>query len=393
MITAVVGGQFGSEGKGAIAAALAGEFDVHVRVGAANAGHTVYTFEPCSKDTDGDGSCGREGCVECPPHKHVLQQLPCAAYTNPDAHLVLGPGALISAEILKHEIEINAAWRRHHGYPTSNLLIDARAHIVRPEHIEQEQDTDLAERIGSTSTIAREGIGAATAARVMREGDCWTVERRRNEILGFAQFGTVEISDAVASLHLAKGTSNILLEGTQGTGLSLTTGFPPYTTSRCTTAAGLAADCGLGPGDVDRVVIVMRTFPIRVAGNSGPFYDDSEETTFKKIGVEPERTTVTQLERRVATWSRKQALDAAWLNRAPQTEIALTFADYLCPALAGGLDLMDTSEKERQILHKFIQDINHSTGLPVTMLGTGPHSYIIAGEPNSHIVAGSGTVV
>lgn len=372
MITAIVGGQFGSEGKGAIAASIAKDYDIHVRVGAANAGHTVYT-----QDTE----IGLTAAEDSTQHvKHVLQQLPCAAYTNPSAHLVLGPGALISGEILQKEIEINELWRRRHDLPPLELLIDFRAHIVKPEHVEREQETDLAKRIGSTSTLAREGIGSATAARVMREAGCWTAKSQKDVLESFPSLGhgVVQVDDAVGSLHLLKGTSNILLEGTQGTGLSLTTGFPPYTTSRNTTAAGLAADCGLGPGDVDRTIIVMRTFPIRVAGNSGPFYPDSEETSFEEIGVDPERTTVTKLVRRVATWSRQQALEAAWLNRARETEIALTFADYLCPALAGKSDLLGASDEELQTLTRFLQDIVRSTGLHVTRIGTGPHSLIAA---------------
>lgn len=370
MITAIVGGQFGSEGKGAIAAHIAKDYSIHVRVGAANAGHTVYTHHQIAPHLGGQK-------IE----KHVLQQLPCAAYTNPDAELVLGPGALISVEILAAEIDRNELWRRRLGYKPLSLLIDWRAHVVTPEHIAREQDTDLAARIGSTSTIAREGIGAATAARVMREAECVIAEEadpRLSSLMNHHR-GLIAVNDAASFLHLRKGGDDILLEGTQGTGLSLTTGHPPYTTSRNTTASGLAADCGLGPGDIDRSIIVMRTFPIRVAGNSGPFYCDSEETTFESIGVDPERTTVTKLVRRIATFSSQQALEAVWMNRARETEIALTFADYLCPKLAGRTDLeCDPAEVDLYLLNGFIERIVAATGVPVTMVGTGPYSYIRA---------------
>jgi adenylosuccinate synthase len=367
VIAAVVGGQFGSEGKGAIAAAIARDYQMHVRVGAANAGHTVYTKTGIVNPGSGHGM-----------EKHVLQQLPCAAYTNPDAHLLLGPGALISPDILHREIERNEAWREANGLPIMELWIDPRAHVICSHHIKRESETDLADRIGSTSTIAREGIGAATAARVMREADCCTAEQYESHFRSMPSigYGTVVVEDTVSTLHLAKGTTNILLEGTQGTGLSLTTGFPPFTTSRNTTAAGLAADCGLGPGDIDRSIIVMRTYPIRVAGNSGPFHPDSEETSFDAIGVEPERTTVTKLVRRVATWSRQQALEAVWLNKAPKTEIALTFVDYVCPALFGKESLIDASEEDLEKIRRFSFDISLATDVPITRLGTGPHSLI-----------------
>lgn len=372
MITCVVGGQFGSEGKGAIAAAIAKDYDIHVRVGAANAGHTVYTLRR------------EEGLTEAEDRsvwdKHVLQQLPCAAYTNPEATLVLGPGALISAEILGAEIKLNEEWRVTNRLGDLDLLIDWRAHVVCEHHIHREEETDLAARIGSTSTIAREGIGAATAARVMREAECRTARDLADQLRSLSWFrhADINVGDAVSALHLAKGSSNILLEGTQGTGLSLTTGAPPYTTSRNTTAAGLAADCGFGPGDIDRSIIVMRTYPIRVAGNSGPFYPDSEETSFEEIGVEPETTTVTKLVRRVATWSKQQALDAVWLNKAPQTEIALTFVDYICPGLAGKTNMLDASTEGIDRINRGLNDISLTTDVPVTRLGTGPHSLIEA---------------
>lgn len=360
---------FGSEGKGAIAAAIAEEYSIHVRVGAANAGHTVYTMR---KGTPNPGYPY--------PHmdKHVLQQLPCAAYTNPNAELVLGPGALISEEILAEEIALNEEWRLRYEHPVLRLVIDCRAHIVTPEHISREQRTDLAERIGSTSTIAREGIGAATAARVMREAECVTAEKAGSKLHELAGRHTaLAIIDAVSFLHDEAIRQDILLEGTQGTGLSLTTGAPPYTTSRNTTAAGLLADCGIAPGMLDRSIVVMRTFPIRVAGNSGPFYAGSRETCFEEIGVEPERTTVTKLVRRVATFSTEQARDAVRLNAAPHTEVALTFMDYVCPKLFGQSDLTGMDEQEIAAMNSYLQQIA-SAAAPVTIIGTGPHSLVRA---------------
>jgi adenylosuccinate synthase len=369
VITAVVGGQFGSEGKGAVVADLAHLYPIHVRVGAANAGHTFYTGMDASPYNSGDERVEVE--------KHVVQQLPCAAYANPGATCVLGPGALISIDILREEIKLNDKWRHEHGHDPLRLLVDYRAHIVHEDQIRRESETDLAERIGSTSTKAREGIGQATADRVMREAGCKTALDGHTMLECWAR-PMVEVGDAVEFLHLEKEGSNILLEGTQGAGLSITTGYFPYCTSRNTTAAGLAADCGLAPADVDHCVIVMRTYPIRVAGNSGPFYPDSKETTFAEIGVDPETTTVTRLERRVATFSYVQAVDAVRLNRAPSTEIALMFGDYVVPELAGSIDLLklDFPSPEITSLLEIMRLIYERTKLPVTMVGTGPHSII-----------------
>lgn len=358
-VCAVVGGQFGSEGKGLIVGHIAKDYNHHVRVGAANAGHTLYT------DLAWKQSCGDRIPMW---EKHVMQQVPCAAYANPEAELYIGPGALISPDIFADELDTLGEWRGARGLEPKVVYVDARAHVITEAHVLLEQASDLAERIGSTSTIAREGIGAAQAARVMRELGCVTAERFFME----NRWPGVELADVPA--RLAKADS-VLLEGTQGASLSLTTGHFPYVTSRNTTAAGLCADVGMPPTALDRVILVARTYPIRVAGPSGPFWSDSVETSWEAIGIDPEseRTTVTKKVRRVATFSLDQVEEAVTLNG--PTEIALTFADYLSPRLAGATtaDEMD-SDADSELLG-LIEAIQ-TMGTDVAMLGTGPHSVI-----------------
>ncbi len=352
MIACLVGGQYGSEGKGLIAGHLANEFQAHVRVGAANAGHTVYTF---------DGSDWT---------KHVVQQIPCAAYANPFAVCFLGPGAQISPDILAREVRDNRAWREERGHPDLELVVDYRAHVIQRNHVEREAASDLAERIGSTSTIAREGIGAAQAARVMRDDSC-VQARRSPELCGIAETG-----DVVRELGYIE---HAFLEGTQGYGLSLTTGDFPYVTSRNTTSAGLAADSGVAPNRIGRVILVCRTYPIRVAGNSGPFARGSEEIIWDDLDVDPEseRTTVTKKIRRVATFSMPQVVEAAKVNGA--TEIALTFCDYLDPKCAGAQGEM--YEPGPGPVKDLVDAIEYETGVLVRWLGTGPHHVVHLRDP------------
>lgn len=354
-VCVVVGAQFGSEGKGAVVADIAGQYRHHVRVGAANAGHTLYTF-------DWQGQ----------PEKHVMQQIPCAAYANPSAELYIGPGALISADILLEEIRLLDLWRMDRSLDSKVIHIDRRAHIITQGQVEREFSGDLAKRIGSTSATAAEGIGTAQADRAMREDWCVTADKY---FIG-KRWDCVNLTDVPR--RLAKAEGGILLEGTQGTGLSLTTGFFPFVTSRNTTSAGIAADCGIAPTRIGRVIGVARSHPIRVAGNSGPFYPDSLEESWDDLGIDPEneRTTVTKKIRRVAQLSTQQLIDTVELNGV--TEWAFMFADYMDPAIAGVAGAHDPQGMADACpdLVDYIAGIYTDTGVPVTMIGTGPHSMI-----------------
>lgn len=374
-VCAVVGGQFGSEGKGLIVGHIAREYGHHVRVGAANAGHTLYT-----QDTYGLGHVPTGSWS-----KHVMQQLPCAAYGNPDAVLYIGPGALISPPIFDAELAKLAAWCVQQGRQMPDIFVDYRAHVITQEQIDAEQETGLAERIGSTSTIAKEGIGTAAADRVLRAERCVLAR-------DFFADGTrpVLLDDVPRLLraHNRKLTDNyhLLLEGTQGTGLSITTGDFPYCTSRNTTATGLAADAGVAGNHLDRVILVCRTYPIRVAGPSGPFAEGSTEIDWAQLGIdeENERTTVTKKVRRVATFSVPQVVEAVQLNGA--TEIALTFADYLDPSIAGRRG-GEVSLARWPKVQRAIDIIEETTQVPVTFVGTGPHSVIHYNSARSRLAA------
>ena len=81
-LTVLVGGQYGSEGKGAVAAHVAEDYSVHVRVGSPNAGHTIYWAG----------------------EKHVMQSIPCG-WINPNAKIVIGRGALLNMKQFMKELE------------------------------------------------------------------------------------------------------------------------------------------------------------------------------------------------------------------------------------------------------------------------------------------------
>ncbi len=249
-ITIIIGMQYGSEGKGAITSYLAPGCSMGVRTGAANAGHTIYY--------NGE--------------KIIMRQIP-SVWVNPRAKLVIGVGAMVSLDILLKEIE-----EIDKILPIKDrLFIDEQAHVITKEQIRREKRTDLAKRIGSTSAISGEGIGTAMADKVLRKESC--VQAKDVEWLKPYLCDTVEMINEYLDREQL-----IILEGTQGFGLSVEHGHFPYVTSRDTSATALAASIGISPHHFDTQVIgVVRTYPIRVAGNSGPFGKDSREISWEEV--------------------------------------------------------------------------------------------------------------
>ena len=339
----VTGMQYGSEGKGAITEYLSPIVGMGVRSGAANAGHTIYY----------NGK------------RFVMRQIP-SVWMNQSAKLVIGVGSLISLDILLEEIELLSKFANIRD----RLFIDGNAHVITDEQIASEKETDLALRIGSTSASASEGIGIAMADKVLRKASC--VQAKDEPRLRSYIADTVDLINTELDRD-----QFVLVEGTQGLGLSIEHGHFPYTTSRDTSATAIAASVGIATHlfEVD-VIGVTRSYPIRVAGNSGPFGADSKEITWKKVAKRAgtkkficEHTTVTGNVRRVATFSWEDFLKACKVNR--PTEIALTFADYLDWRCHEKYDI----SRSNNIL-KFVGDLEERSGVPVTLIKTGPTTTI-----------------
>src|SRR5207245_5595420 len=118
------------------------------------------------------------------------------------------------------------------------------------------------------------------------------------------QHARVESTAPLLHGHLDRG-GDVIVEGTQGFGLSLLHGpHYPHVTARDTTAAGFAAEVGLSPRQIEEIILVIRTFPIRVGGNSGPLEDEISWAEIQRLSgaseVQPEYTSVTGRLRRFA---------------------------------------------------------------------------------------------
>lgn len=141
----------------------------------------------------------------------------------------------------------------------------------------------------------------------------------------------------------------------------------PYVTSNGTNAAQMAADAGVPPQFVTQTLLVCRTYPIRVAGNSGDLKDETTWDELSKLVGEQieEKTTVTKKVRRVGRWDESLIDDAVVLN-AP-TSIAITFLDYISPEDKGKTSYDELSSTGRS----FIEYVETRFNTRVALIGTG----------------------
>jgi adenylosuccinate synthase len=319
------------------------DYDLLVRVGGPNAGHTVFE--------------------DPKPYKHY--QLPCGTRST-DAELVIGPGAVLNVEKLLKEIS-------ECGVAVDRLSIDPQAMIIEQRDQKREKRT-IVQSIGSTG----QGVGAATARKVMRGAEGRV--RLARDIRQLRPF--IRESQVVLERAFRSG-KKVFLEGTQGTGLSLHHGSYPHVTSRETSVAGCLADAGISPGRVRKVIMVCRTYPIRVEdpkfSTSGLLKREIDWNVISErsgIPVEEleqrERTTTTDRRRRVGEFDWNLFRQAVCLN-AP-TDIALTFVDYLTVANRAARRFEQLSEDTIM----FIEELERVACAPVSLISTvfGPRTII-----------------
>ncbi len=347
-VDVITGAAFGSEGKG-LAAEMIGrryKHDLIVSVNSSQAGHTSPVFE-------NDSLLGYM----------VTRQLPAAALGNRTAKVFLAPGSVIRAHVLFEEIE---QIENQFKVPIRNrLYVSAFASVITDEDIRYEEEEKMWEKGGST----QEGVGRAVSLRAIRKGAI--VRDVRDE---FARHG-VQVIDEVdplelISTHYTLGSirsGNVLLEGSQGFGLSTFYKFYPYCTSRPATTAGFLAMANLSPKLVRNVYGVTRTFPIRVAGNSGPLHEELDWATLsKEAGYDDltEITTVTKRIRRIGRFDMDLYKSALEINGI--THPILTFANYLGKENEG----VTTWEGLTDNAKKFIQNVEAVSGIGFWAIST-----------------------
>ena len=318
----LVGGFFGDEGKGKIVSYLSKNDNpsIVVRGGAGpNAGHTIK---------DGNTT-------------YKVRMLP-SGFLNKNARVMIGPGVVVNPEIFFKEIE---------EYDVSGrAFLDKHCGIIEQNHLEEDSKGRLKEKIGSTGS----GTGPANAERAMR------TLKMAKDIESLSSY-IVDVPNEVNSA--LKDQKNVLIEGTQGTHLSLWHGTYPFVTSKDVTASGICADVGLGPKSVDEVMVVFKAYLTRVG--TGPMANElSAEETEKKGWAE--FGTVTGRPRRAAEFDFDLAQRAVMLNSA--TQLAITKLDVRFPECAGVKSFNDLTSEAKS----FIKNIEEKLQVPVTLIGTGP---------------------
>lgn len=292
----LVDGQYGSTGKGLLAAYLAhkgqGKINVVTTNAGPNSGHTAYQ----------DGV------------KIMTQQIPVASVVlrmlGAPTLTYLNAGAIIDEAILKREM--------------SNWLIDPMVHpcaALITDHDRQEDGVAVA-NIASTG----KGVGPSIRAKIKRD-------IRYRDVVAAAAFLPFLRPGRHSWDNLWDWSRDVVfVETAQGFSLGLNTAkFYPHVTSRECTVMQAIADARIPVDMVKGSVATFRTFPIRVGntatGYSGDCYGDQEETTWEKIGQTPELTSVTKRVRRVFTWSDTQFAEAIAANR--PDSLFLNFCNYL----------------------------------------------------------------
>jgi len=243
-----------------------------------------------------------------------LRMVPCG-FVNHSTRLLIGPGVVVNPEIVVKEVKELGIEDR--------FGIDPQCAIIEAKHIEADGKGYLKEIIGTTGT--------------------GTVSAELNEAL-----------DAGA---------NVLLEGTQGTYISLYHGTYPFVTSNDVCASAICSDVGVGPTKIDEVILVLKAYVTRVG--AGYLAGEISHEEAKKRGWD-EYGTVTGRQRRAAPFNFELARRAIMLNGA--TQIALTKLDILYPECKGASDYAALNEEAVA----FVENVEKELGLPVTFIGTGP---------------------
>ena len=330
---AVIGGQWGDEGKGKVVDYLAEKAHCVVRYsGGNNAGHTVV-------NEDGEFS---------------LHLVPCGIFW-PQVTCIIGNGVVVDPDVLIGELDSLES----RNVDTSRLYVSERAHLIMPYHVLLDRLEEQSKGAGALGTTGR-GIGPAYMDKTSRVGI------RTGELLDPPSLlprlkGAIEFKNAIMTrvygespvsleevydkcvlwsqrlkdhirptelmVHqtMAKG-QKALLEGAQGTLLDLDHGTYPYVTSSSSSIGGACTGLGLSPRDITGITGVFKAYSTRVGG--GPMTSEMDDETADALREKAwEYGTTTGRARRIGWFDAVAGRYSALVNGF--TSLVLTRLDVL----------------------------------------------------------------
>lgn len=394
-VTAVIGAQWGDEGKGKIVDILAKHFDVIARAsGGANAGHTIVVK-------------GK---------KHIFHLLPsgCLYKGKP---IVLGNSMVIHLPTLMEEIEV---LKKAGVNVVPRLRISPAAHIVFDYHkkidgVVEDRRIGKNKKKGGIGTTMR-GIGPAYADKAyrtgMRMGDLADLSSKEfkcrfqhNASYVHKMFGIrvnskrelehvskarrllkSRIKDVPSYLHKAiKKKKTILIEGAQATHLDIDHGTYPFVTSSATTIMGALQGLGLPPHLLTSTIGVVKAYCTRVG--SGPFITEVKGKRGDELRERGgEYGSTTGRPRRCGWLSVSDLEDAIRLNgftHLNMTKLDVLDAEKEIPVYDGkkveklpgwmeSTEGISSFSKLPKKARDYIKYVEKAVGVPVTFIGTGP---------------------
>ncbi len=332
-VTAIVGAQWGDEGKGRVVDYLAQQAEVVIRFqGGDNAGHTVINDKG----------------------KFALHIIPSGIF-NPETICIVGAGTVVNFDTMVIELASIAKA----GVDGKNLFIDRRAHLIMPFHCALDGAEEASKKSGWAVGTTKRGVGPCYSDKASRIGirasDILDTNRLRtrlemmlpqkNRELSYYGIPEVDIEDLmklceswrnrfgaqiIDTVPIMKkaiqGGKSVLLEGQLGIMRDLDWGIYPYTTSSNPTAGGACSGAGISPRYIDEIIGVVKCYSTSVGG--GPFPTellDADGEKLRSVGAEFGATTGRP--RRCGWFDAVAASFSCWVNGF--TSIAITKLDIL----------------------------------------------------------------
>lgn len=379
---------WGSSGKGKFNAylALKEEIDYAISSNSAQASHVV-----CFSENEQKFTRLKNGICE-----YKFNHLPVSVVSPSVKDVFLTGSCVINLPKLLEEIEVV-------GLTPEILHIHPNAVVISDDDVR----TEINNLAGIASTMS--GIAPAMCKKIMRKKDNVNLVKSVAELKDFIDFDFYH--------HLVKLTRDRnktgVMETAQGFGLSIDHGmyrdddgdmntYYPYTTSRNVDPLSFAGSAGIPFSTIGRIMMNIRTFPIRVGdqstgdgidvragvklGSSGAYWHDQREITWDEVSkmacckIE-EKTSLTKRIRRVFTMSEEQiGFESSIID---PSDVFINFVNYLDPKIAGVSGLIDFEDlfKTYPVVARFVMSVNNilrkTCGAKVRLLGTGKFNHEI----------------